>query len=79
LLAIFRRLCSERNVWVALPGEIDAWWRRRSKMQVVKHGDSWKIEGEGSDDAVLAYATKVDGKLVLTPQANANSFRVGAS
>jgi hypothetical protein len=79
LLEIFRRLSSERNVWVALPGEIDAWWRRRSKMQVVKHGDSWKIEGEGSDDAVLAYATKVDGKLVLTPQANANSFRVGAS
>ena len=33
-------------------------------MSVVKDGDSWRIEGDGAESAVLAFAKDVDGKLV---------------
>jgi len=39
--------------------EIDHWWRLRSQMSLVGDGDSWQILREGSDQAVLAYATNV--------------------
>jgi peptidoglycan/xylan/chitin deacetylase (PgdA/CDA1 family) len=64
LLAYLRDLRGESQVWTALPGEIDAWWRLRSKMRLQPQGGSWRIEGEGADRAVLAYARKVDGELV---------------
>jgi len=64
LLKYLRGLGDEEPVWHALPSEIDAWWRARSGMSVVKHGDSWRIEGDGAERAVLAFAKDVDGKLV---------------
>lgn len=63
LLAILRNYRSEKQLWTALPSEVDRWWRLRSKMRVVSDGSSWRIEGEGSDIAVLAYATNLDGNL----------------
>lgn len=70
-LAVYRQLLShlaeireQRNLWFALPGEIDTWWRARSKMSVVKDGDGWRIEGEGAERAALAFARLVDGQLV---------------
>jgi hypothetical protein len=33
-------------------------------MSVVPDGDGWRIEGEGAERAVLAFATLVDGKIV---------------
>jgi hypothetical protein len=33
-------------------------------MSVVKDGDSWWIDGDGVERAVLAFAKDVDGKLV---------------
>lgn len=70
-LAIYRQLLthlteirSQKNLWFALPGEIDTWWRARSKMSVVKEGDGWRIEGEGAERAVLAFAKLVDDQLV---------------
>ena len=33
-------------------------------MSVVKDNGSWRIEGDGAERAVLAYAKNVDGKLV---------------
>jgi hypothetical protein len=35
-------------------------------MSLVSDGDSWQIHGEGSDQAVLAYATNVAGKLTYS-------------
>jgi hypothetical protein len=52
------------GLWVALPGEINAWWRDRRQMTLVQHGDGWRIEGPGSDRARVAYATLEDGRLV---------------
>jgi hypothetical protein len=42
--------------WVARPGEVERWWRQRSRMTVVPSGAGWRIEGEGSERARLAYA-----------------------
>lgn len=64
LLAHLAEIREQRNLWFALPGEIDTWWRARSKMSVVKDGDGWRIEGEGAERAVLAFARLVDGQLV---------------
>jgi hypothetical protein len=64
LLGHLRELRESTPVWCALPSEINTWWRARSKMSVVKDGHSWRIEGDGADRAVLAYAKNVDGKLV---------------
>jgi hypothetical protein len=64
LLEYLRRLRERENIWLALPSEIDHWWRARSEMSIVPHGDSFRIEGEGAERAVLAFATSVNGRLV---------------
>ena len=63
LLAYLRELSRKIPIWSALPSEVDRWWRARSKMSVVKDGDSWRIDGDDTGRAVLAYATNVNGKL----------------
>jgi hypothetical protein len=42
--------------WVALPGEVERWWRARSRMTLVPDGDRWRIEGPGKERARIAYA-----------------------
>jgi len=64
LLGYLRELREKSAVWCALPSEINTWWRARSKMSLVKDGDSWRIEGDGKERAVVAYARNVEGKLV---------------
>jgi len=64
LLGWLRELSQQQNLWFALPSEIDAWWRVRSRMSVVKDGESWRVVGEGADRAVVAFAKAVDGQLV---------------
>ncbi len=64
LLGHLRELREKTAVWCALPSEINSWWRARSKLSLVKGGGSWRIEGDGAERAVLAYAKNVNGKLV---------------
>ena len=49
-------MVTQENVWTALPGEVDRWWRARNQMQLVPVGSSWTIEGPGKDRARVAYA-----------------------
>lgn len=65
LLSHLRELRKRTSIWCALPSEINSWWRARSKMSLVKHGDSWRIEGDGAERAVVAYAKNCNGKLML--------------
>jgi hypothetical protein len=60
LLSYLRQLRSEQRLWFALPGEVDQWWRARSKMRVIRRGGQWRIEGAGAERAKLAFA-KVSG------------------
>jgi len=64
LLGYLRNVRAKTPIWCALPREIDAWWRARNKMSVVRDGESWRIEGDDDGRAVLAYAKNIDGKLV---------------
>ena len=57
-------LRSEEKVWMALPGEVDRWWRNRSQMKLVKVGNDWRIEGPGSERARIAHAL-ADGEQVV--------------
>jgi hypothetical protein len=60
LLAHLRQIVEHDKLWMALPGEVDQWWRARSQMKLVPSGDTWKIEGPDCDRARIAYAT-LDG------------------
>jgi hypothetical protein len=68
LLAHLSTLRKQKNVWLALPGEVDQWWRQRSKMQLVSDESGWRVEGEGSERACVAYASERDGKLIFSLQ-----------
>jgi hypothetical protein len=60
---LLHHICELRSAgetWIALPGQIAAWWRLRSEMSLVNAGGSWHIEGHGSEGARLAYATLED-------------------
>jgi hypothetical protein len=64
LLAHVSQLRDEGKLWMALPGEVDRWWRSRSETVLVPAGGSWRIEGPGSERARLAYAMLENGRLV---------------
>ena len=64
LLGHLKNLRAKTPVWSALPREIDAWWRARNKMTVVRDGGSWRIDGDEDGRAVLAFAKNENGKLV---------------
>ncbi len=60
LLHTLATLRSTADLWTPLPGEVDAWWRQRSEMQVTADGSGWRIQGPGAERARLAFATLVD-------------------
>jgi hypothetical protein len=64
LLGCLRAFAEKDSIWFALPCEVDSWWRARRKMSVVSDGASWRIEGDETKRAVLAYATVANGKVV---------------
>jgi hypothetical protein len=57
LLAHLSEIRDKAGVWIALPREVDTWWRQRSNMRLVRKSEEWHIEGEGADRAKIAYAT----------------------
>lgn len=66
LLAHLRELQHGRNIWTALPGDINQWWRLRHRMILVQSHGTWSIEGEGKERARLAYARLVDDRIQYT-------------
>ena len=73
LLEYIVKLGEERSIWVALPGEINSWWRERSRLQLMPRGDSWEIVGQGSERAQLAFASLANGKLTYRLQERSQS------
>jgi hypothetical protein len=63
LLAHIAELRSGHNAWVALPKQVNRWWRDRSRMTLVEANGSWTIEGSGSEHATVAWAIVDQGKL----------------
>ncbi len=71
LLAHLCELRASGDAWIALPREIDHWWRSRNQMRLVRDGQNWRIEGVESHRARIAYASVEDGALVYTLGGNA--------
>jgi hypothetical protein len=66
LLTFLNALRSEHKLWLALPGEIDAWWRQRSRMKLCGRDGAWRIEGPGSERARVGYARLAEDKLLYS-------------
>jgi len=64
LLAHLHQLRCDGRTWLALPGEVDTWWRQRNEMTLVKTVDSWRVEGAGRERARVAYARLEGDQLV---------------
>jgi hypothetical protein len=64
LLAHLAALRSNEGLWIALPGQVDSWWRHRSQMKLVENKGKWRIEGPGAERGRVAYATIVNNKVV---------------
>jgi len=79
LLAFLADLRLEGETWIALPREVDQWWRARSQMKLVRQGDNWVIEGPEKDRARIAYAVLEGDRLAydlrLTPELPGRSGR----
>jgi hypothetical protein len=63
LLRHLSQLRTQSRLWMALPAEINRWWRNRHQMTLVRSGDAWRVEGPDSHRARVAYAKLRDGKL----------------
>jgi hypothetical protein len=69
LLAHLAHLKSGKKLWITTPGEVNTWWRQRSKMELVEEDGQWRIEGAGKERASIAYASEQEGRLVLSLEA----------
>jgi hypothetical protein len=63
LLSKLSSLREEAGLWITLPDEVDKWWRARNKMKLACHDGKWRIEGEGSQRARIAYASLAGDRL----------------
>jgi hypothetical protein len=64
---LLRRLSALREaagLWIALPAEMNDWWRQRNQMRLVRSGKAWEIAGEGKERARIAYARLEHDRLV---------------
>jgi hypothetical protein len=64
LLRYLAEMRSLGKTWIALPGEVAAWWRMRSEMQLVYAAGSWRIEGKGHERARIAHAILANNALI---------------
>jgi len=64
LLTYLADLRSQGKIWVALPREVNQWWRARSQMKLARQGNNWVIKGPDKDKARVAYAFLDGGRLV---------------
>jgi hypothetical protein len=56
LLSYLARLREDKRIWIALPREVDSWWRARSQMRLISESGKWHIEGPERKRARLAFA-----------------------
>jgi hypothetical protein len=65
LLTYLSHLRGKLNLWCALPGDVDQWWRSRQGMKLVRAGESWRVVGPESARARVAWASlDADGRVV---------------
>lgn len=60
LLSHIRDLGRRGKTWMALPRELDTWWRQRREMRIVQKDGKLQIDGVGAERARLAYVKVID-------------------
>jgi hypothetical protein len=66
LLGLLAKMRAENNVWLALPRDVNRWWRQRKRMTLTRKNGGWCIEGQGSERARLAFASLQGDRLVYS-------------
>jgi hypothetical protein len=66
LLSFLAEAVNTDEIWIALPDQINRWWRQRSRMTLVADGESWRVEGPDSGRARVAYANVSGDRLIFT-------------
>ena len=66
LLEHLTELRAEQNTWIALPREVNEWWRQRSQMSIVQKNGNLQIAGRGSERARLAFARAQGDRVVYS-------------
>jgi len=64
LLFHLSKMREDEQLWVALPGEINRWWRNRREMTLARDGEGWRIEGPDGHRARVAYAALENDRVV---------------
>ena len=64
LLEYLAELRGNRGLWVALPREVDTWWRNRHDMELMNENGQWRIRGAQAERARVAYLSLEDGRVV---------------
>jgi hypothetical protein len=72
LLGYLADLRTNHNLWIAQPRDINNWWRARAQMQLVHDGDTWRVEGIGSERARVAYARAEGNKITYRVEQSVN-------
>jgi hypothetical protein len=63
LLEYLTGLRVDRGLWIALPREVNAWWRQRHAMELVNEDGHWRIRGAEAWRARVAYASLENGRI----------------
>jgi len=64
LLTYLSQLRSNGKRWIALPREVNHWWRQRAQMRLFRRGGRWSIDGPDAGRAQIAYVRLVNNRLV---------------
>ncbi len=60
LLERLAELRDSGQAWMALPGDLNDWWRTRQGLELVEEGGCWTIRGDGAQQARIAWAVRTD-------------------
>jgi hypothetical protein len=66
LLCYLAALRDRQNVWAALPGEVNRWWRARAGMTLTRDNGLWTVSGPGHERASIAWAHLSGDRIVYT-------------
>jgi hypothetical protein len=52
---LLERFAPDPDAWLALPGEVNTWWRRRAESSLVRTADGWTITGPACGKATIEF------------------------
>ena len=64
LLDYLAMYCDVNRIWHTLPKEVAEWWRLRSQMKLIEINGQWKIVGQNSERAKIAFAKLENNEVV---------------